>query len=89
MTAESLFKCSWPGCMEALDIISAINSFLKIHTPITDDSVYVQNLLQMIKSIFEMICNKKTEDLLSFCNTDQVFISTWGMGTHNVIFQNS
>ncbi len=75
------------GCKEALGLIADINKFLQAHIPMTDDLAYVQNLFKMIKDIFEMISSKKTGDLTAYCQTEEVFISTWGMGTHNVIFQ--
>jgi len=66
-------------------ILNGMNSIMPVASRY--DLASANSILSMIRKIFELMGKDSADDLINFCRTDGVFISTWGMPSHHAVFQ--
>jgi hypothetical protein len=88
--ADSLVEAaSEVACKQAQEHIDAILDLIKPGALVaTEHEIrHARAILQMIRTIFGLIGKNSADELMEFCRTDKVFISTWGMPNHYAVFQ--
>ncbi len=89
ITDELIDEWSPDACVSARACVSSIDGRVrKMRTATGDGNLSVAcEVLDMTRSIFQLMELDNVDRLVEFCRTDRTFISNWGMPAHYAIFQ--
>lgn len=74
-------------CDGYLDKIKRFLSEKSIAADSQEDKVEVLQLIKSIRKLFELLIIGNIDKLINFCNSDRVFIRSWGIPAHFAVFR--